>query len=414
MDNLNQNILYITYDGLLDPLGASQILPYIKAISSYQNSMHVLSFEKNNKLLCDGESMLLDIAPYGIKWKPLSFTEGFWIFSKAWDLSRMYFFALFLAYKYNIQVVHARSNIPAQVGFFLKKIFNCKLIFDFRGLWVDEKIDKGSWDLKYWTHRMQYKYFKRVEKKILEEADQVVVLTQRVVNEVYNLGASPYSKITVIPCCADYDHFVLSTSDSKSKDMDLVGIPPESFVIGFLGSVGKTYMLDYFFRLFKLSIDTVPNLHALMITQDCIELNRIMKKNIHKSLNNRIHIKSASRNEVPLLLPAIDIMVNFVIPSYARMSMSPTKMAECFATGIPVISSFNIGDVDEIINDLKAGMLVNPLLDSDLLNAINNINSIKENGGKRLRNISRPLFGLEVANKRYMSVYEAIKHRGVN
>jgi len=107
-------------------------------------------------------------------------------------------------------------------------------------------------------------------------------------------------------------------------------------------------------------------------------------------------------------------MVNFVIPSYARMSMSPTKMAECFATGIPVISSFNIGDVDEIINDLKAGMLVNPLLDSDLLNAINNINSIKENGGKRLRNISRPLFGLEVANKRYMSVYEAIKHRGVN
>jgi glycosyltransferase involved in cell wall biosynthesis len=89
-------------------------------------------------------------------------------------------------------------------------------------------------------------------------------------------------------------------------------------------------------------------------------------------------------------------------------------MAECFATGIPVISSFNIGDVDEIINDLKAGMLVNPLLDSDLLNAINNINSIKENGGKRLRNISRPLFGLEVANKRYMSVYEAIKHRGVN
>jgi hypothetical protein len=109
MDNLNQNILYITYDGLLDPLGASQILPYIKAISSYQNSMHVLSFEKNNKLLCDGESMLLDIAPYGIKWKPLSFTEGFWIFSKAWDLSRMYFFALFLAYKYNLNS-HIKCN----------------------------------------------------------------------------------------------------------------------------------------------------------------------------------------------------------------------------------------------------------------------------------------------------------------
>ena len=40
-------ILYITYDGLTDPLGGSQIIPYLKGISSHQKNIVVLSFEKS-------------------------------------------------------------------------------------------------------------------------------------------------------------------------------------------------------------------------------------------------------------------------------------------------------------------------------------------------------------------------------
>ena len=72
-----------------------------------------------------------------------------------------------------------------------------KLIFDFRGLWVDERIDKGGWDLSNFFDRLQYKYFKRVEKKLLAQADQIMVLTKKVVSEVVKLGANPSSKITV-------------------------------------------------------------------------------------------------------------------------------------------------------------------------------------------------------------------------
>ena len=84
-----------------------------------------------------------------------------------------------------------------------------KLIFDFRGLWVDERIDKGGWDLSNFFDRLQYKYFKRVEKKLLAQVDQIVVLTKKVVSEVVKLGANPSSKITVIPCCVDFNHFPL-------------------------------------------------------------------------------------------------------------------------------------------------------------------------------------------------------------
>ena len=40
----NKN-LFITYDGLLDPLGQSQILPYLKIIAK-EYPINVLSFEK--------------------------------------------------------------------------------------------------------------------------------------------------------------------------------------------------------------------------------------------------------------------------------------------------------------------------------------------------------------------------------
>ena len=44
--NSNQNVVFLTYDGLLDPLGGSQILPYLIGISNHTNAVHVLSFEK--------------------------------------------------------------------------------------------------------------------------------------------------------------------------------------------------------------------------------------------------------------------------------------------------------------------------------------------------------------------------------
>ena len=47
MDSL-KSILYITYDGLLDPLGESQIIPYIKGINNDKNKIYILSFEKKN------------------------------------------------------------------------------------------------------------------------------------------------------------------------------------------------------------------------------------------------------------------------------------------------------------------------------------------------------------------------------
>lgn len=399
-------VLYITYDGLTDPLGASQIIPYLKGISSHQNGLIVLSFEKLERMGPNYDTVKSDIELYGIRWFPVRFTNRLGAFGKMWDLIKMYVIASFLSYKYKVRIVHARGHLSAQVAYFVKRILNTKLLFDFRGLWVDERVDKGGWDLNFLPHYLQYKYFKRVERKLLAQSDQVVVLTQRVVDEVVKLGVSSISKVTVIPCCADFNHFSLSSDTSKAKIKEAIGIPKESFVLGYLGSVGSMYLLDKTLLFFKMVLGKRVDAYILFITNDTSKMQNLIIKNLPKDLHSSICIKSANRNEVPLLIPIMDIMVSFIAPSYARMAASPTKIAECFAAGIPVISNDGIGDVDKIVNRLDAGEIVNSFSDENLIKLSSKLDKISKKGGRRLRDVSRPVLGLELANKRYKSVYE--------
>lgn len=400
--------MFITYDGLLDTLGGSQILPYIKGIAAMQRGMVVLSFEKPDRFVRGQQAMAADLHAHGILWKPLRFTSGLGALGKLWDLVRMYFWGAWLAHKHGVRVVHARGHPTAQIGLFVKRLLGTRLIFDCRGLWVDERVDKGGWDMRRPLHRLQYHHFKRVERKLFTQADQVVVLTYKVVDEVVKLGATPASKVTVIPCCADFDHFPLTTTSRKTLARDATGIPHDARVLGYLGSVGRMYMLDRFFCLFELAACQHEDFHALVITQDVEALRQVMSHKLPVGLHERVHVKPASRAEVPNVLPAMDVLVNFVQPSYARMSMSPTKLAECFAEGIPVICNDGVGDVAVQIQQLGAGVIVNPELDADLTAVVQKLDEVCAMGGQRLRDAARPLLGLEVAKERYRLVYSKL------
>ena len=402
-------VMYLTYDGLLDPLGASQILPYVKGIAQSQGRVVVLSFEKAAKAVAGQEQKAKEVKADGIEWKPIRFTAGYGAAGKVWDLLKMYFWAFLLAKKYSVQIIHARGHTAAQVGLFLKKFSGTKLIFDFRGLWVDERVDKGGWNLSHPLHRLQYSHFKKTERKLLQGADQIVVLTHAVVNEVVRIGAISPSKVTVIPCCADFDHFTLSTAKSREGARMDLHIPDDALVLGYLGSVGRMYMLDRYFRFFELAASRKKNVHALLITQDTDILKRLMIDCLPAALHSRVHIISSSRRDLPKIIPAMDVLVSFILPSYARMAASPTKLAECFATGIPAVCNAGVGDVAETIVQLGAGVIVDPASDADLGMAADRLIEISAMGGSRLRDKARVLLGLELGAERYLSVYSKIE-----
>ena len=42
---MNSNVLYVSYDGILEPLGQSQVLSYLEGLSN-ERIIHLISFEK--------------------------------------------------------------------------------------------------------------------------------------------------------------------------------------------------------------------------------------------------------------------------------------------------------------------------------------------------------------------------------
>ena len=104
----------------------------------------------------------------------------------------------------------------------------------------------------------------------------------------------------------------------------------------------------------------------------------------------------------------LDILVSFIQPSYARMAASPTKLAECFAEGIPAICNAGVGNVAEQIEKLGAGVIVDPDSDSELSAVAVRLDEICSMGGLRLRNAAREVLGLEVAVASYQSVYSKL------
>ena len=124
-------VLYITYDGLTDPLGQSQILPYLKGLSKYGYRFTVLSFEKKERFQKNAGMIKLLTAESNISWVPLPFTTRPPLLSKFYDAVRMKSKAVVLHKSVQFDMVHCRSYIAADVGLYLKQKFGVKFFFSF-------------------------------------------------------------------------------------------------------------------------------------------------------------------------------------------------------------------------------------------------------------------------------------------
>lgn len=68
-------VLYVSYDGMTDNLGQSQVIPYLQKLSAQGFAIHIIScekpqmFEKRNAVI----SKLLKAS--GIVWHPISYTS---------------------------------------------------------------------------------------------------------------------------------------------------------------------------------------------------------------------------------------------------------------------------------------------------------------------------------------------------
>ena len=174
-------VLYITYDGILEPLGQSQVLSYLEKLSE-NRTIYLISFEKqkDKKDSYVYSQISKRINESNIIWYPLTYHKKFTALATLWDVLRGIILSFWLVMRHKLEIVHARSYVPSIMALMLKRILNVYFIFDMRGFWADERIDGDIWKKNSRLYRIS-KYF---EKKFLLNADVVVSLTKKAVEEM--------------------------------------------------------------------------------------------------------------------------------------------------------------------------------------------------------------------------------------
>lgn len=403
------NVLYLSYDGVLDPLGQTQILPYLRGLAhQYGHRFVLVSYEKPH-VWHDSirrQAVSKQLLAEGITWLPLKYHKWPSVLATLFDVARGIAHCTTIIKRFKIQAVHSRSYVPMLIALPLKYWFGLPLVFDMRGLWADERADVGACT----RASRQYRAIKALERASLRHSDHIITLTQCSLPALHamSVGQKHPHPITVIPCCTD-THRWRRDEQARQHVRHKHGWE-HATVLVYSGSLGGWYRTADLARLFAtwqqhdsatrllvLANNTASALIAALTAEGVAPINYTIK-----------HVQAS---DVPMWLSAADAGLSLVTPSYSKIATSPTKYAEYLACGLPIIANKAIGDTAILFDQWHVGIHVHDFTPSAYSQAWHDYMVLRQDPtlSQRCRAIATQQFDLQRAVQSYYHIYQALE-----
>jgi glycosyltransferase involved in cell wall biosynthesis len=125
-------------------------------------------------------------------------------------------------------------------------------------------------------------------------------------------------------------------------------------------------------------------------------------------------IGSVSPQEVPIYLRRARLGISFRKPTFSQIAASPTKIPEYLAVGLPVVANAGIGDMDDLIERERVGVVLREFGEDAYKAAAEKALMIADDRETRLRSarVARKYFALdEVGGARYLKVYKRLEEQ---
>lgn len=405
-----RRVLFISYNGMLDPLGQTQVIPYLRELAKRGVQFTLLSFEREAAFEGEGvrkrEELKRQLREQGIEWHWLRYHQRPSVPATIYDVVAGIRKAKSLVRRNRIGMVHARSHIPATIALALKRSLGTKMIFDLRGLMAEEYVDAEHWR----KDSVPYRITKAAERRIFAETDAVVTLTERIwpiISEWEGLrGRDVHHE--VIPCCVDLSLFNFSDDDRTKRRAEL-GLG-DKFTIVYSGSLDGWYLTEKMAEFFAAFMRRRPEAHLVWLTNGSHDRVKELMKTRNVPLD-RFSVLSVPARLVPSYLSAADAGLSFIKRCVSKLASSPTKNAEYLACGLPLIINAGIGDSDALIHDWKAGALLEEFNDDEYARIGTLIETMAAQPGAResARAVAERVFDLQtVGVERYAALYERV------
>jgi glycosyltransferase involved in cell wall biosynthesis len=382
-------VVYVSYDGALDPLGASQVVPYIRGLSGRGVVFTLISFEKSRRWSDVTRRRVLadDLAAHGVTWRPRPYHSRPRLAAKLWDMTAGALAVRATVRSTRASLVHCRGDVALAIVRLARLPRTVRLIYDVRGLFADERVESGSWRAGSLLDRV----VRRIERQNYRRADGIVVLTstaQDYLRERY--GELPPHR--VIPTCVDPSVFV-------PRDPRL----PAEYGPVYAGSLGERHRPREVVRFMEHASSSLGR-KALFLTPDTAAVSAA-------GVSSRwAEVCEVAPGEVPRMLCRAQVAVMFYAPGNHLKGVMPTKLGEALACGLPIVASAGIGDVDALVEREEVGVIVRGFTQQDYVSATDRVRDLLDNRvmASRCRRVAQTQFDVSTGVAKYHSLYATL------
>lgn len=389
--------VFVSYNGVLDSLGQSQILPYLKEMRKDGHDIILVTFERssNPSTLQEACELRESLRRIGIRWLWLRYHKYPAVLSTIWDVVCGLALVFALTLVYAPAVLHARSQVAAAMTWPVARLLRKRFVFDLRGQMAYEYADGGTWA----QDGLLYRLVERAERRFIRDADGLVVLTRQLARDVAPLAScSP----VVIPTCVDLELFAAPSADSLSASPMMV----------YCGSLGARYALDLLVLCYVEAARSMDGLEMLILTHSD-------PSQIHEALQGSgvdpsgYQVIRARHREIPQYLRQARFGVLLLRGDRSLRGACPTKVGEYLAAGLPVLSSSGIGDCTELLEENRVGVVLKDHGPESFREGLNRLLRLLGEGAAlraRCRLVAEKEFSLTtVAGPAYRGLYRTLE-----
>lgn len=397
------SLLYLTADGLLEPLGFSQVVRVVEGLARRGWPYRLFSLEKEANL--SHESRVRDLRErlegVGVEWRFAPYLNDGSASAAARNEA-----ALVEAATGTPKVLggHARAYHGAVAAFGAWLSAGRPYLFDARSYWFDERLEEGRW----FTTPIRLGIARGVEHQLFAQAAAVVTLTELQANDVRagRFGPSRHKAVQCITTCADFEDF------TRRPASDCLRVPEAvrarlrgKRVLGIIGSINRSYLVDETLALAAAVLRRDEAAHLLILSGQREEYaRRLAAAGIAPA---RFSLTRADHEAMPEWLSFIHWGMLLLNPgSPAKRASMPTKLAEFLASGVRPVQFGCNTEVSDWVRSTGSGFVLPDVRPETLDSAAERIVSTELDGQvtQRARGLAAPHFSLQSGLEKYEQV----------
>jgi glycosyltransferase involved in cell wall biosynthesis len=392
-------VLYVVYWGALEPLGQALVVPAVTRLAELGCRLTLVTFEKPTDALRKGaiEDVRGRLRSRGIRWIPLGYHKRPQSIAKLWDVLTGVARGLGARARGQIDIVHARTFLGGVMGLSTARLLGAQLIFHNEGFYPEEQADSGAWT----EGSLVLRVARGIERQLYRRADALIVLSHRAREAITRRKIARAVPVIVVPSAVDLDRFQPIASPRDRT------FPPVRLV--YAGAIGPRYAFRQAARFAAAVLRMTGGVHLRVLSRAEPAVIRELVEPCGLDTASW-SLASLAHSEMPTELIRHHAGLSFLVPGVSGEGGSPTKIGEYWASGLPVVTTPNAGDVDEIIRRERVGVVLADHGDEASEVAAGELLGLLEDPStsKRCRRAAETHYSLETACHRQMDLYHAL------